>query len=65
MGIEKVNKINFLKGEVEKLKGRWSQNWVNIRSPSYLKQKSIEYCLRGKNRLCIQFSFELGDVLLF
>ena len=41
----KVNEFNFLKEEVEEITSWWSQNLVNVRSPSYLKQKSFEYCL--------------------
>ena len=42
MNIEKVNEINFLNKEVEKFLSRWSQSLANVRSPSYLKQKSFE-----------------------
>ena len=45
MSIWKVNEFNFLNEEVEKFTIRWSQNLVNVRSPSYLKQKALEYCL--------------------
>ena len=62
MDIWQVNEFNFLNEEVEELTGRWSQNLVNVRSPSYLKQKTFEYCLLGINRLYIQFSFGHGDV---
>ena len=55
MDIWKVNWLNFLNEEVEEFTTRWSQNLVNIRSPSYLKQKISEYCLRGIKRLYIQF----------
>ena len=45
MDIWKVNEFNFLNEEVEDFTSRWSQNLVNVRSPSYLKQKIVEYCL--------------------
>ena len=45
MDIWKVNEFNFLNEEVEEFTSRWSQNLVNARSPSYLKQKIFEYCL--------------------
>ena len=45
MVIWKVNEFNFLNEEVEEFTSRWSQNLVNVRSPSYLKQKIFEYCL--------------------
>ena len=35
MDIEKVNEFNFLNEEVEEFTSRWSQNFVNVRSPSY------------------------------
>ena len=41
MDIQKVNEINFLNEEVEEFTSRWSQNLVNVRSPSYLKQKTL------------------------
>ena len=41
MDIWKVNEFNFLNEEVEEFTTRWSQNLVNVRSPSYLKQKSL------------------------
>ena len=51
MDILKVNEFNLLNEEVEEFR-RWSsQNLVNVRSPSYLKQKSFEYCFLGINRL--------------
>ena len=43
--ILKVNQVNFLNKDVEEFTSRWSQNLVNVRSPSYLKQKNFEYCL--------------------
>ena len=47
MDIEKVNEFNVLSfnEEVEDFTSRWSQNLVNVRSPSYLKEKTFEYCL--------------------
>ena len=41
MDIQKVNEINFLNEEVEEFTNRWSQNLVNVRSSSYVKQKSL------------------------
>ena len=55
MDIWKVNEFNFLNEENEEFTSRCSQNLVNVRSPSYLKQKNFEYCLWGINRLYIQF----------
>ena len=55
MGIWKVNKLNFGNEEIEEFTTSWSQNLVNTRSPSYLKQKTFEYCLWGIGRLYIQF----------
>ena len=43
--IRKVNQFNFLNEKVEQFRTRWSQNLVNVRSPSYLKRKPFEYCL--------------------
>ena len=45
MDIWKVNGFNFLNEEVEEFRGRWRQNLVNERNPSYLKQKNFEHCL--------------------
>ena len=45
MGIWKVNKLNFGNEDIEEFTTSWSQNLVNTRSPSYLKQKTFEYCL--------------------
>ena len=45
MDIEKVNEFNFLNEEVEEFTSRWSENLVNVRSSSYLKQKTFEFCL--------------------
>ena len=44
MDIWKVNEFKFLNEEVEELTRRWSQNLVNVKSRSYLKQKIFEYC---------------------
>ena len=44
MDIWKVNEFNFINEEVEEFTSRSSQNLVNVRSPSYLKQKYFEYC---------------------
>ena len=41
MGFEKVKKFNFLNEEVDEFMSRWSRSLVNVRSPSYLKQKNI------------------------
>ena len=35
----KVNEFNFLNKEVEEFSNWWSPDLVNLRSPSYLKQK--------------------------
>ena len=45
MDTEKVNEFNFLNEEVEEFTRMWSQSLVNIKSASYLKQKTFEYCL--------------------
>ena len=41
MDIWKVNEFNYLNEEVEEFTSRWSQNLVNVRSPSDLKQKNL------------------------
>ena len=41
MDIEKVNEFDFLNEGVEEFISRWNQNLVNVRSPSYLKEKII------------------------
>ena len=64
MDIWKGNGFNFLNQEVGEFTSKWSKNLVNLRSLSYLKEKALEYCLRGINRLHIQFFFGDGDVLL-
>ena len=43
MDIGKVNEFSFLNEEVEEFTSRWSQNLVNARSPSYLKQKIFKF----------------------
>ena len=45
MDIEEINEFNFLNEEVEEFSNRWRQSLVNVRSPSYLNQKALEYCL--------------------
>ena len=45
MIVEKVKEFNFLNEEVEEFMKKWSQNLVNVRSPSYSKQKTAEYFL--------------------
>ena len=42
MDIRKVNEFSFLNEEVEEFTSRWNQNLVNVRNPSYLKQKTFE-----------------------
>ena len=34
-----------LNEEGEKFISRWSQNLINVRSPSYLEAKTFEFCL--------------------
>ena len=43
--IWKVNEFSFLNEEVEEFSNTWSPNLVNVKSPSYLKQKTFQYCL--------------------
>ena len=45
MIVEKVKEFNFLNEEVEEFMRTGSQNLVNVRSPSYSKQKTFEYFL--------------------
>ena len=45
MDTAKVNEFNFCTEEVEELTSRWSQSLINARNPSYVKQKTFEYCL--------------------
>ena len=54
MDIEKVNKSNFLNGEVKEFTTRWSQNLINASRTSYLKQKTFKYCLLVINRLHVK-----------
>ena len=44
-GYSESELVNFLNEEVEQFTSRWSHNFVNVRSSSYLKQKIFEYCL--------------------
>ena len=44
MDIQKVNEFNYLNEKVEEFTSRWSQSLVNVRIPSYLKQKPFKYC---------------------
>ena len=53
MGFEKVKKFNFLNEEVDEFMSRWSQSLVNVRSPSYLKQKTFDYCLEHGDALLV------------
>ena len=41
MDIWKVNEFNFLNEEVEEFTSRWSQNLVNVTSPSYRSKKPV------------------------
>ena len=41
MNIWKADEFNILNEEVEELTKRWSPTLVNVRSPSYLKQKTF------------------------
>ena len=45
MDIWKVNEFNFLNEELEEFTRMWNKNLVNLRSLSYLKEKTFEYCL--------------------
>ena len=45
MNFQKDDEFNFLNEEVEEFTSSWSQNFVNLRSPGYLKHKPLEYCL--------------------
>ena len=51
MPVWKVNEFSFLNKEVEEFTSKWSQNLVNVRNLGYLKQKILEYCLWGKNKI--------------
>ena len=55
MDIWKVNEFNFLNEEVEKFSNRWIPYLVNARSPSYLKQKTFQYCL-----WCVDYIFSFS-----
>ena len=55
MDIWKVNEFIFSNEEVEEFTSRWSENLVNVRSPSYFKKIAFEYCLLGINTLYIHF----------
>ena len=55
MVIEKAIDFDFLNEEIEEFTSKWIQCLVIVRSPSYLKQNTFEYCLWGTNRLYIQF----------
>ena len=45
MDIWKVSDFNFLNEKVEEFSNWWSLYLVNVRTLSYLKQKTFEYCL--------------------
>ena len=64
MDIWKVNDFNFINEEVEEFTSRSSENLVNVRSPSYLKQKNFGYCFSGINRLYIIYSVFHLDTLM-
>ena len=66
MDIWKVNAFNLLNEEVEEFTSSWSQNLVNLRSPSYLKQKknSILFFRCKHIYYIFSFSFGHGDVFL-
>ena len=57
------NELNFLNEEVEEFSNRWSPTLVNVKSPSYLKQKAFQYCLWGIDYL-FSFSFWHGGRVL-
>ena len=58
--ISKVHEFNFLNEKVEKSLNRWGLKMVNVKSPSYLKQKTFQYCLWGIDYI-FSFSFWHGD----
>ena len=64
MDIWKVNDFNFINEEVEEFTSRSSENLVNVRSSSYLKQKNFEYYFSGINRLYIIYSVFHLDTLM-
>ena len=41
MDLWKVNEFNILDEEIEEFTSSWSQNLVNARTPSFLKQKTL------------------------
>ena len=41
MDIWKVDEFNFLNEEVQEFKRRWSQDFLNVINPSYLRQKNL------------------------
>ena len=43
--LQKINEFNFLNEEAHKFTSMWSKNLVNLRNPSYFKEKTFEYCL--------------------
>ena len=55
MDIWKVSDFNFLNEEVEEFSNGRSLYLVNVRSPSYLKQKTLEYCL-----WCVDYIFSFS-----
>ena len=60
MDIWKVIKFNFLNEEVEEFTSRLSQNLVNIRNPSYLKQENIRILfMRNKQIIYSAFHSEM------
>ena len=60
MDIWKVIEFNFLNEEVEEFTSRLSQNLVNIRNPSYLKQKNIRILfMRNKQIIYSAFHSEM------
>ena len=58
--IWKLDDFNFLNEEVEQFSNQWSPYLVNVRSPSYLKQKPLEYFLWGVDYM-FSFSFWHGE----
>ena len=56
----KVHGFNFLNEEVEEFSNRWSPSLINVKSPSYLKQKTFQYCLWGIDYI-LSFSFWHGN----
>ena len=37
--------FNILNEEIQEFISRWSQSFLNVTIPSYLKQKTFDYCL--------------------